>query len=162
MPVKFTQTEKNPYRVTHEGPVNHTSFHTVRRWRQQGTVISICKSNLTGNCYMSDICGNTLDDSELKDATNWSQTYAVIHEMDGWNVKEKQKGGSEKEREGEKEEEKDINQSKEVSPRQHRATPLCHPWQRTAIRGSMERSHGQTKATQQKDTQPGQQQKEKL
>lgn len=28
MPVKFTQTAENPYKVVHEGPVNHASFHT--------------------------------------------------------------------------------------------------------------------------------------
>lgn len=43
-------------------------------------------------------------------------------------------------RKRERDREKDINQGKEVSPHRHRATPLCHPWQRTAIQGSMEQS----------------------
>lgn len=55
-------------------------------------------------------------------------------------------------KEREEKEESERNQGKEVSPHQHRATPLCHPWQRTAIRGSMEQSHGQTQRTAQSHT----------
>lgn len=53
--------------------------------------------------------------------------------MDGGNVAPKGKKKTQnkteykRERERGRKEKTDINQGKEVSPHQHRATPLCHP-----------------------------------
>lgn len=34
---KFTQSEKNPYKVAHKGSINHASFHSFCTWGLQGT-----------------------------------------------------------------------------------------------------------------------------